>query len=353
MNYILIQSNDLKSREIGKELKKKGIKVIPIESSPIILPLYILIYFFKYGKASAIIFRYLNDYPSFFKTVLRTLSEIFGVVIALILNSKIIWVCHNVDRESHMYFPLLTKFRRWIFKHFSKNILVTDPLLVKHAKKQFPNQKSKVSFITFGYSSQVNKSVTSQKVVQTIKEFVCYHNNRDTNNLYGFVAGSINWKTSQFSAIPKLINEAEKQGDNLKFIVIGPIGSFLKEHDIKLYYKLSKDSRVLFLDGYHELNMDQISDYIDFYWRVYLDLSTPATIYESAYYKKPMVTQQIGFLGEAVSAYSLGFILNNEYDNLSTVLNKIPEWESVGAERFLETHTWKNTAKKIYEIISE
>lgn len=353
MNYILVQGNDFKTMQIGKELKKRGIKLIPIGSSPIKLPLYIIMYLLKYGRPSAVIYRYLNDYPSFVKTIIRTLSEIVGVIITFALNIKMVWICHNVDRESHMYYPVLTSFRRWIFKYFSKKILVTDPLLVKYAKRHFPKQKSKIDNITFGTYLGVNKSSSAQKVVETIKEFVHFHNGEKTNDLYGFVAGNINWKTSQFAKVPEMIDEAEKRGYNLKFIVIGPIGSFLTKNDKKLYLKLKEDSRILFLDGYHELDLDQISIYVDFYWRVYLDLSTPATIYESAYYKKPIVTQKKGFLGEAVSTYSLGYVVNSNYTNLPSILNEIPKWNPIGAETFLKTHNWEKAAIKIYEIISK
>src|SRR5690625_2408729 len=219
MKYILIQSNDFKIKEIGKKLEGKGVKLIPINSSPIILPFYIILYLLKYGKPSGIIYRYLNDYPSVVKSAIRTLSEVFGVIIALILNFKIIWICHNIDRESHMHYPFLTKFRRWIFKRFSKKILVTDPLLIKYAKKQFPKQKTKIDYITFGSYPSRNKGDKTQKTVEIIKEFVVYHNNRSDNNLFGFVAGNINWKTSQFSAIPKLIYESGRTKHNLRFIV--------------------------------------------------------------------------------------------------------------------------------------
>src|SRR5699024_12261301 len=93
MNYILVQGNDFKTMQIGKELKKRGIKLIPIGSSPIKLPLYIIMYLLKYGRPSAVIYRYLNDYPSFVKTIIRTLSEIIVVIIiyTLIFNIFLIY----------------------------------------------------------------------------------------------------------------------------------------------------------------------------------------------------------------------------------------------------------------------
>src|SRR5699024_3169146 len=138
-----------------------------------------------------------------------------------------------------------------------------------------------------------------------------------------------------------------------KFIVIGPIGSFLTKNDKKLYLKLNEDSRILFLAEYHELDLDQISIYVDFDWRVHLDLSTLAPIYESAYYIKPIVTHTRGFLGEAVSTYSLGYDVNSNYTNLPSILNEIPKWNPIGAETFLKTHNWEQAAIKIYEIISK
>lgn len=354
MKYILTQEKDYKFMEIKKELIKYGVKLIASGSS-IKMPLLIMHYFLKYGRPAAIIYRYLNDYPSFAKTIARTLSEMLGIILSMIINTKIIWICHNIDRETDMHFPKITKFRRWILKSVSSKIMVTDPLLIPYAQRQFPKQKSKIDYITFGEKTKREKSNdnSSEEVVRKIKEFFEYHIQRNIDSKFGFVAGHISWKTSQYEKIPELINIAEEFGHFVRFIVIGPIGSYLRKNNKSLYQEFKNSDKILFLDGYYPLDMDKISNFIHFYWRVYLDLSIPATIYESTYYKKPILTQNKGFLGQAVSAYSIGYVVNNDYSNLPTILSELPEWDSRNCEIFIKTHTWKIASKKLFNAIEE
>lgn len=350
---MLIQKKDFKSLSIAKELEELQVKLIPVDGSPMYMPWYILKCLIKYGRPLGVIYRYLNDYPSTIKTLFRFITELIGIFLALILRTPIIWICHNVDRETEMYHPRITKMRRAIISKISKKILVTDPLLISHASRYFPEYSSKIDFITFGpYSIKqgVNKS---NEILDKIKKFVDKSiTKKDMRVMYGFVAGRMTWKTAQYEKIPRLINEASKCQIDLKVIVIGPIGDELKKKNKELYNELKHNVNILFIDGYYYLDMPKISKYIDFYWRVYLDFSVPATIYESAYYKKPILTQEKGFLSEAVSAYGLGYIVKDDYSNLSSVLAKVSNWSPVGANNFLKNHTWKIAAEKIYKIIS-
>lgn len=347
--YIISPEKDYKALEINKELNKLGVRLITLNSS-IKMPIYLILYVLKYGRPEAIIYRYLNDYPSFFKTIIRTLFELLGILVATCLNLKVIWICHNVDRETIEHYPLFTKIRRKALETATNKIMVTDPLLVPHAKKQFPKSKEKIDYITFGQSQSL-KNTDTEKVVLRIQRFIDFHLKRNSNTQFGFVAGHISWKTSQYEKIPELIQAAESQNKTIVFIVIGPIGNYLRKHNKILYNEFKINEKVLFLDGYYPLDMDEISKLIDFYWRVYLDLSIPGTVYEATQYEKPIITQKHGFLAQAVREYSIGYILNEDYSNLSSILNKITNWDHSKSRNFLETHTWKKAAEKIMNSI--
>src|SRR5690606_14019778 len=96
------------------------------------------------------IIRYLNDYPSFLKTILRTFSEFFLIGICKIANIKVFWICHNVDRESTQHFPKISELRRNIIAFYSLRIFVMDTLLVEFAKHTFPKHRDKIDYISFG-----------------------------------------------------------------------------------------------------------------------------------------------------------------------------------------------------------
>lgn len=350
MKYVISPDNDYKAIAIGKELKSLGITMITLNSS-FKLPFAMIIYFFKKKKKpQAIIYRYLNDYPSIIKTMLRTFIELSGVLLAFVLRIKVIWICHNVDRESVEYFPKITNMRRYVLEKQSDKIMVTDPLLVPHAEKQFPKSKDKIDYITFGKSVST-KNENSAETVEKIKKFVMCQKQINKDIQIGFVAGNINWKTSQFEKIPELIYVAENIKQSIAIVVIGPIGTYLNNNNKPLYEELKKNKKILFLDGYHHLDLKEITKFIDFYWRVYLDLSLPWTVYEAAQYKKPILTQNIGFLGEVVKKYSIGYILEDDFSNLSFNLEKISNWDKNKSTEFIETHTWKIAAKRIFNVI--
>ncbi len=349
----MIQKKDFKSLAIGDQLDELQIKLISVDGSPMYMPWYIIKSILTYGRPSGVIYRYLNDYPNLIKTLIRFMTELIGIALSFLLRTPIIWICHNVDRETRVYYPRISKIRRTMMAKNAERILVTDPLLINHAYKQFACYKSKIDYITFGpYSIEQGLNKTGE-VVEKIKNFVGSSINKNGMVVkYGFVAGRITWKTAQYEKIPSLINEASKSQIDLKIIVIGPIGDELQKTNQELYFELKNNMNILFLDGFYYLDMFEISKYIDFYWRVYLDLSVPATIYESSYYKKPILTQDKGFLGEAVSSYDLGYIVKDDYSNLPAILKEVSNWNPVGADKFLTNHTWKIAAKKIHEIVS-
>src|SRR5690606_13593977 len=109
-------------------------------------PLFLIKQIIK-KKPKAYVLRYLNDYPSFGKTLVRTASEVILILSCILFRIEIFWICHNIDRESDMYHPIMTNFRRKIVSFFSKKIFVTDELLVRKAIEVFPKHACKIESI--------------------------------------------------------------------------------------------------------------------------------------------------------------------------------------------------------------
>ena len=345
MKNIWMLEKDEKTKKIKETLERNynNYQLTEIKYSTIILPFYYIANLLSFNKPNIIIFRYLNDYRSFIKTFFRFIAEIIMVFLCAISRTKIYWICHNIDRESTEYYPYLTKLRRALFVNCSEKILVTDMYLIPKAIDTF-NVEKKIDYITFG---KFNNSVGENKQIE--RKIINYISNikREKNSFITLCAGMANYKTDHFSKLPELIDNAYKNGFNIYAIVMGDISKFLANNYPEVLDYMKNSKNVLFIEGFHQFNEEAISKYIDFYWRVYKDYSTPATIYKSAEFKKPILTMNQGFLSIAVKKYKLGSIVKDNFVDIDNALNGLKEWDESYANEFLKEHNWDVAVNKI------
>lgn len=338
---VLIQKNDTKSQMWARALKKHEINLIPMKGSPI---KWFSFYIYNYvkKKPKAIILRYLNDYPNLVKTILRFFSESFTLILANFLKTKIIWICHNIDKETDDYFPSITRQRRKMIQKYADHVLVLDSLLVGEAQQVFT--KSKIDYISFGMLDKVKVDIS---VMNEIKKFILDNDHRET--IFGLTVGTINYKTLHYKEMPRLISEAKKNGINLKMIVCGPIGSYLKKNEPSVYNFMVSDEDILFINEY--VNIDEADLYgISFAFKSNLDKSVPLSYYTTASAKLPVLAIEDTFSAKMVLHYNIGCVLNKDYSNIKEVLNEIQN-KDFNFEEFLSTHSWKFAAQKFIEII--
>lgn len=346
--YALIQDDDVKSQEIARHIS--DIDLYRMKGSPIKIPVYIISQILKRKKRpKAIILRYLNDSESFIKSFIRFITDMITVIMAKIMRVKLIWICHNVDKESKEYYPFLVKIRRRIVSLLSERILVTDKYLMKHASRFLKVDQSKVNFITFGMSNTLTNLDIDDDVHKKIIHFIGSENEKNT--YVGFSIGNPNPKVLHPFYTDMFIKKGAEYGVNIKIVLGGPLSGFIKKYDFNTYKKLLSNPNVLFLDGNIKLNESYISQFIDFYWRVYDDYSVPFTVYNAAHLKKPILTMNKGFLKEMILGYDLGCVLENDMSNLLDTMNLLNKDRTKKFNEFVETHNWSVGAKQLYKTI--
>ena len=360
MNYILIQKDDIKSKNWGSSCAEIGVNLVAVPGSSAWMPIQLLISCFRLGRPSAVVYRYLNDYPSFFRSFfLKLVSELITVTICFLLKIRIIWFCHNVDAETTQNFPILTGFRRAMFAKFSANIFVMDSLLLRKAYEVFPMYKNKINYLCFGIDTSVEKKISVNKTFEerALMFIENAHANSDHNKLkIGFCPGTANAKSNKcihFDLVKDLILEGEKAGIDIRMIVVGPISEYLKCNAPSVLEFINNDSRVLFVDDYIHYDNQIISKYINFYWRAYSDWSVGYTMYESCLVEKPILTFNAGFLGLAIPEYNLGAAISSDFSNIKKAFFKIDNWSYEFAKNFLEEHTWDIAANRLVCAIKE
>lgn len=163
-----------------QNLKEAGIKQdLDISVSPfmsVFFPFFLALSIVRGDKPDAIIVRYLNDKKQFILSLLFFLSRRLTFSMSKLFNVKIIWFCHNVDKETVEHFPkLIKKNREYLCKH-SEKIFVMDKLLIPLANNEFPECEEKIDYINFGIRKSNYRRIQSAEgdelidVLKDIKE---------------------------------------------------------------------------------------------------------------------------------------------------------------------------------------
>lgn len=349
--YILIQDDDIKARSWRRAAKSLGVDIKTTPGSAIYWPINLMRYTLRHGRPKALVFRYLNDYPQLWKTVLRLLSEMLCIGLCAILRTRIVWICHNVDRESSINYPAISYLRRYLLKRRAAAILVTDKHLVEFAQKQFPDKKRHIGYISFGPYIRKSDAVETREFTQLVKRSSAQWRSevgaQTGRVMVGLCAGSPSWKMEHYARIPELINTAEAVGVHLRMIVAGPIEEHLKKQAPDALEFIRKDDRVRFRIGYVPIAEHEIAPFIDFYWRAYKDFSVPMSVYTAASVQVPSLVLNIGFLPHMIRNYKLGAVLEPDMANIREALAEIDEWAGDNVKEFLRLNTWSQGAAKL------
>lgn len=226
-----------------------------------------------------VIFRYQNSASNLISDLVYTVILSLVCVARSVFRIRVMWILHNIDRETVDRYPLLTRIRRSLLWTSASRIFVTDTLF----KEQFFPDNDKVSAISFG--AKTDGSVKAE-TIETLKQ--C----RRANTLVGLCLGATGQKYLHFSRLEQLAAVARR-------------------HNLAIVFVLSRGSsvdldNVVYID---EPNLDEraVSQYVDFIYRINDDVSMPYTIYAAASAGIPIVTASGYFTSRIVRRYGIGF----------------------------------------------
>ena len=328
---IVFSHTDDKSKCLKDELITLGIKSDSVKTRhPVLAPFYLLKLLLKRKKIKVYVFRYLNDSESLFIAYLRVISEALIILLSKIFKFKIWWLCHNVDQETNMFYPKLTKIRRYNVVKHSQYIFTTNELLIPKAKQLFKNKK--IDSLSLGYIE--NGFLKIKKNEQVEKEIVNWITKRnDGLSKFLFCIGSPANKSIHFKLISSFIDTLNQQSNIVTWYAV-VIGDSVEENKfiLNIPYKLS-------------INPNIIRKYASFYYRIIDDYSMSYSIFEAAHYKIPIITENYGLLPEIISKYKIGLVIKKRDAVLSEIENF--SYEQAGFDDFLNDNNWKVAASQI------
>lgn len=266
-----------------------------------------------------IIYRYQNN-PSKLLPSLAILSIIsLQLLKARLLGIKVVWICHNVDKETAGHFRWIESLRRSLLDKCAMVILVLDRTFVLSYK----GDRSKVRVISFGSKARGTIDPRNYAMISEFSkkfEFVV------------LVVGQDGGKYKNFSRVPFICLKLLEKGISPGFVLVGADKSRAYENCI--------ETRVLRIN---EPNLDETSlkKFVRCMYKENEDISMPFTVYAAASAGIPMVTWSGNCIEPIIIREKIGM---NIEDFISGEGDHIFEFD-----RFLKEHNWASLSNVLHE----
>lgn len=331
---IVFQKKDKKFLSWKEELSLLKVNSDAVEGSAIRAPFVLMKLHLQKRSVKVYVFRYLNDYPSLFKTVFRLISELLVLFLAWVFNIRIWWICHNVDKETSTNYPYISGIRRAIISKASVRIFTTNKLLVPYAQELF--NTSEVDNISLGFieGNPIENVAIFSEIDNDLLKWIKSHHS--SNARFIFCAGTPERKSLHFSLINSFIDKVNHYDTGYTWYAI-VIGALVDSNDY-----------IFNIPTKHFVDKKIIKDYIDFYYRVLDDLSISYTLYEASEYEVPIITEKYGILPEVIEYYKNGLIYDeNNIEGFLESINKKFDFIT-----FKNENNWKQSAANFYKYYS-
>lgn len=339
--YAIIQKDDVKSRCWACASSPEPIDIYPVSGSPFRFYARVVRSLFTRERPLFVIVRYLNDYPAFLKTAARLLVEIISLSLCWVFSVRVVWICHNLDRETKAHFQFISRIRRTFITRIAYRILLTDEVLIDYAA-QSGVPREKVRAISFGAPPPIQSLATPERrPEERIKRWL----DEEPGRINIFVGGTYEEKTLHFALVPRLCQEATQAGLRLNVVVCcASLPTSIRNEIVR---SSSPFARVLIVSERFQFDEKRLLPAFDYNLKVYGDFSTPYSIYASALYKLPLLTFGGGIVADFVTRYSLGVALPS-IASISSLRRDMPSFKP---KEFLESHTWSSLKCALLEVL--
>lgn len=354
---ILFYTDDFKTDQWGSELEKNGCEVVPNAKEQLkyfsnILwhARIILKQFFKGERVHVFVFRYLNDNKHLRVTLEYLIRDLLTIILCKLTNIKILWILHNIDKETIVHFPLICKIRRAMVSFASKRVLVTDPLLMNHALEH-GIKKSRLDWTCFGIPP---KNVLDERNIKLRKQIVDFKNSFRKEGIrhvaLGLCVSEEAKKKVHYLYADSIVGKCKEREDACVVLVM--IGKYPAGEEFqKAKQRINDSPYILYFDESFPVNEPYIADHIDFFYRSMTDYSIAYTLYVACDVGKPVFTQDFGALPEIIEQENIGFTLNGSPHTHSKIITSLESWSSGGSNTFLAQRNWKTGAERLLNNI--
>lgn len=355
MSKIRIQfySDDFKTEKWSRELEDLGCEVIrnPSQRLKYFSNIFwhartLLKQFFLSKKAHVFVFRYLNDSNYLRISLEYLIRDLITVIVCKVLNTRMIWFLHNIDRETKVRYPLISRMRRTLVSYASDRVLVPDPHLIEFALNYGIAEK-KLDWICFGVPDKAIQDEQNLSLKNDIENFKqSFYRKGFKNVVIGLCVSAPAKKKTHYLYADSIVGPCnDPENTCVILVMIGNYPEGDQYHDAK--QRVKNSPYILYIEESFAVNELYISDHIDFFYRSLSDQSIAYTLYVACDLNKPIITHNIGALSRIVERENIGFVLRDHPHELSDIIISLAAWNSEGSKNFLKERSWRIAAERM------
>lgn len=345
----VFQKGDGKFRNWAKALEDHNIEAVAVSGSPILSPLFVAAQLFRGKRVSTYVFRYLNDYRSLTKTLLRFGAEVLTVAIARIAGGRVLWILHNVNSESVCFHPRLGRMRRWIVGASSHAVLVTDPIILERARSVLPGHK-RITWTCFGEPDVQPANEDTQRVEAAMRELrIRLKNCHPDKRVYiGICVSAPSAKCSHLLRACSFVDRYSFGSVVVGIVVVCDIRQLADEQFRRAAEQMQEHDHIVLIDEHLVVRERHLVGEIDFFYRAINDISVSYTIYVAAAVQKPILSEAGSFMADFVALYRLGGVAEAwSLTGENWLESTLTAWDPAAAAKFLEERSWDIAARQL------
>ena len=326
---ILFSVDDFKSARWTDELIRYNTEVLPSGAHTYSEILAILKGFVKRQRVHLFVFRYLNDHRTFRRSLKYLIRDTLIILISNLLGTRILWVMHNVDRETVCYHPRLNRLRRMMIQKGAERILVTDPHLLPIAE-DFGVSRNKLGWTCFGPPKPREVDLENKKLKKEIGQFREHLQSEGFDSVYlGLCASKAAEKKNHYLKAHTVVGASDENKKSCVGLIM--VGNFPKGPDFEIAKEEVIDSPfILYIEQSLSVNEAYIQDEIDFFYRSMTDQSVAYTLYVACKLDKPVFTHNTGALPVIVEKEEIGWVIRTVRDVPGFISRNLQNWNPLG-----------------------
>lgn len=358
MCHIVFIGADAKARQLTAAIRSQDGNAEAVQAYPFTAWLQLL----KRGSAKrgdVIVIRFLNDHPSLLASLIKPFGDAVTIMICVLRGVRIFWLCHNVNRETESYWPLISWFRRWLWARRAERIVIDDPSLMAAAQAVFLDHRSKLWNITLGPPDEWPR-YNRPDLVERARTFMARPDPSDPDRerrLHILVAGISGSKYLHFELLPKLEPRLRELGWDPRILVITrfqrPGGWSRGKRYGGFIDWCERTPTVLLLRDYIDIDEREWVTDVDLIWRAMADWSFPFTLFNAARARIPVLSYQSGHTGALVEREGIGAMVDWSFGNLGEAVNTALATPSGNFEAFLAERTWDIGARRLMAAVAD
>ena len=301
--------------------------------------------FWRRRCADVYVFRYLNDWPSLPRSIALLGRDAFTLFVCWVTGVRVLWIMHNVDRETRAWHPGISRLRRAMVARFARRVLVADPWLQEAAlARGIPRER--LGWICFGAPQWPGVDARNEALARQIRDFRTRLTQRARRVVLGLAVSDDARKKTHYLNAPDTVGALE-DGTVVAMLLIGryPQGEEFERARTRAH----ENEYLQVLDETIAVNERFLAPLFDFFYRSMNDLSVPFTAYVASSLEKPLITRAQGALGRIVEREQLGGVLREQDPVPPQIVAIVDQFRADGCQRFLDRRSWKRGAQVLVD----